>query len=203
MIRNGLVVGKATPATTHGGYTMLLANNPVFYQEVVAQPWGTRWQGDSLNRWQSELEADLARDGIAPDDEVSRDRWMYRRASSYIQANPSLFVRACVRRAIRFWDIAPWNRTTYPSVLVWGTALFYGLISCGIVIGLGSLYRLEWNRWSPLLLLPLTLWLTHWVYWTDMRMRAPVVPILALLAARACVRPSRDSTDSNTQDAKQ
>lgn len=190
IIRNALVIGKATPATTHGGYTLLLANNPVFYHEVVTQPWGTVWQGDSLNHWQRDLEIQMAGERVPPNDEVSRDKWMYRQAYSNIQAEPGLFVRACVWRGLRFWDLAPWRAGGYPRLLVWGTAIFYGIVACGIIVGLFSLSHLEWTRWRLLLMLPLTLWLTHLVYWTDMRMRAPVVPILALLAARACVRPS-------------
>lgn len=189
-IRNALVIGKATPATTHGGYTLLLANNPVFYHEVVAQPWGTVWQGDSLNRWQRDLESQMIQEGIATSDEVSRDRWMYRKAFSHIQAEPGLFALACIWRGLRFWDLAPWRAGGYPQLLVWGTAIFYGIVACGIIVGLFRLTHLEWKTWGLLLLLPLTLWLTHLVYWTDMRMRAPVVPILALLAARGCVRTS-------------
>lgn len=189
MVRNAVLMGKTTPATTHGGYTLLLANNPVFYHEVVTQPWGTAWQGDSLNRWQQELEAALKDAGIPPADEVSRDRWMYRRAVSHIQTEPRLFGQACVWRALRFWDLAPWKKPGgYLKFLVWSTAIFYGLISCGILVGLYRLRPVEWIRWRLLLLLPLVLWMTHWVYWTDMRMRAPVVPIIALLAARALVK---------------
>ncbi|MES2789441.1 MAG: hypothetical protein V4719_07455 [Planctomycetota bacterium] len=199
VVRNALIVGKGTPATTHGGYTLLLANNPVFYQEVIEQPWGTVWQGASLNRWQGELETQMAAAGIRPADEVSRDRWMYQKAWSHIRATPASFLRACVWRGIRFWDLAPWKVPTGASkILFWGTAIFYGLISCGMLLGLARLSAVEWRVWSMLLLLPLTLWLTHLVYWTDMRMRAPVVPILALLAARG-VRSLAQGTQRNQQ----
>jgi hypothetical protein len=199
VVRNAIVIGKATPATTHGGYTVLLANNPVFYREVIAQPWGSVWQGDSLNRWQAELETDTAAAGIGPADEVSRDRWMYRRAWSHIRAEPAMFGRACLWRALRFWDLAPWKLPAgYSKFLLWGTAIYYALMACGMILGLLRLSALEWRRWSMLLLLPLTLWLTHWVYWTDMRMRAPIIPILALLAARGFRSPVQD-TPSNRQ----
>ena len=195
VVRNALVIGTATPATTHGGYTLLLANNPVFYREVVMQPWGTVWQGDSLQRWQTELEGELAAAGIRPDDEVSRDRWMYRRAWSHIRAEPVVFCRACLWRGLRFWDLAPWKIPTgYSKFLFGGTAFYYGLLTCGMLIGLVRLSAVEWRTWSVLLLLPLTLWLTHLVYWTDMRMRAPVIPILALLAARALRSPPHETS---------
>lgn len=191
VVRNAIVIGKATPATTHGGYTLLLGNNPIYYHEVVAQPWGTVWGGDSLNEWQTRLEMQMRSEGIGRNDEVSRDRWMYRQAWSHILAEPTLFARACLQRGLRFWGLAPWvTPPGYSRFLFWGTAIFYGLVTCGMLIGLARLTSLEWSTWSLLLLLPLTLWLTHLVYWTDMRMRAPVIPILALLAARAIKSPT-------------
>ena len=195
VVRNALVIGKATPATTHGGYTLLLANNPVFYREVVLQPWGTVWQGDSLNRWQRELETELQWAKIRPDDEVSRDRWMYLQAWFHMRDEPELFVRACVWRGVRFWDVAPWRlQPGISSLVIGGVALFYGLITVGLVVGLMMLSAVEWKTWRLLCVLPLTLWLTHLVYWTDMRMRAPVIPILALLAARSISRPVAGET---------
>lgn len=185
VIRNAVVIGKATPATTHGGYTLLLGNNPTFYHEVVTQPWGTVWQGESLNRWQLDLEDQMEKAGILPSDEVARDQWMYRQAERYIRAEPLMFGRACVWRSVRFWGLAPWNSRGLPSKLVWGMSVFYAIVSLGIIVGLWRLSPVEWKTWQILLVLPLTLWITHWFYWTDMRMRAPVVPILALLAARA------------------
>ncbi|NJN81833.1 MAG: glycosyltransferase family 39 protein [Caldilineaceae bacterium] len=56
MIRNDRVFDKPIWATTHGGYTLLLGNNDVFFDEVVRQPWGTTWQGESLDAWQADLE---------------------------------------------------------------------------------------------------------------------------------------------------
>lgn len=190
IIRNSLVIGKATPATTHGGYTLLLGNNPTFYHEVVSRPWGTVWQRDSLLQWQNDLELRMETAKISPQDEVARDRWMYRQALSNIRSEPELFVRACFRRAVRFWDLSPWV-ARYSKYLVWGTALFYGLVTISMLLGLWRLQPLEWKQWSALLALPLLLWCAHWFYWTDMRMRAPVIPVLALLAARGCLmRPN-------------
>jgi hypothetical protein len=188
-IRNAIVMSKMTPATTHGGYTLLLANNPAFYHEVIIQPWGTTWQEASLRRWQEQLEVELEKEGIGRDQEVARDRWMYRQAYSNIRGEPVLFVRACLWRAVRFWDVAPRQTSGgYSRIAIWGSSVFYGSVLIGIFVGLIRLHPIEWKKWRILLLLPLTLWVTHWFYWTDMRMRAPVVPILALLAARACIK---------------
>lgn len=190
-VRNAVVIGKATPATTHGGYTLLLANNPTFYHEVILRGWGTVWQRQSLLDWQQELEVQLQAAGIEPRDEVARDTWMYRRAAAHIRNEPLLFLRAILWRAIRFWDLAPWTAGSHGRLVVWGTTLFYGAMLIAMMVGLYRLDRVEWRIWSLLLLLPATLWMTHWFYWTDMRMRAPVIPILALLAARAISRSVR------------
>lgn len=62
LIRNWFVFGVPILTTTHGGYTLLLANNPVFNREVVQQPWGTVWEEASLLAWQSNLESQVERD---------------------------------------------------------------------------------------------------------------------------------------------
>jgi hypothetical protein len=199
VVRNSLVIGKPTPATTHGGYTILLANNPVFYNEVLDAQWGAVWEENSLLKWQQELEQDLQRDGIPVSDEVARDAWMYHQARSNIRAQPLTFVRACLYRCVCFWSLAPSSKANrLGATASWFITLFYGLISVGALLGLVRLTKLEWSRWSPLLLLPLTLWITHLVYWTDTRMRAPVTPILALLAARGITKfhpRNKSSTD--------
>ena len=68
MIRNLLQFGEPIWTTTHGGYTLALANNPVYYREVLDGPPGRVWTGhdqwvwwDSVNRktaGMSEPEAD-------------------------------------------------------------------------------------------------------------------------------------------------
>ncbi len=57
MIRNLLVFGEPVWTTTHGGYTMALANNPVYYDDILRGPPGRVWTGhdqwlwwDSVNR---------------------------------------------------------------------------------------------------------------------------------------------------------
>ena len=50
--RNAAVFGRPIAMTTHGGYTLHLANNAVFYGEVVRGSVGAVWGGESLERWQ-------------------------------------------------------------------------------------------------------------------------------------------------------
>ena len=55
--RNAAVFGRPILMTTHGGYTLHLANNEVFYEEVVRGPAGAVWEGESLRRWQAEADS--------------------------------------------------------------------------------------------------------------------------------------------------
>ena len=52
-----MVIGEPIWTTTHGGYTLALANNPVYYDDVLHGPPGRVWTGhdqwlwwDSVNR---------------------------------------------------------------------------------------------------------------------------------------------------------
>ncbi len=189
-VRNAMVLGKPIVTTTHGGYTLLLGNNPVYYAEVVSKPLGTTWSdaptGRDQKAWYDGVRSDMDRDLGAEASEIERDRYQYRLAYAHIAAEPGLFARACLLRFIRFWDIAPQGseaRQLPPSAL-WGIRVFYGLVHVGFAVGLMRLARVERRLWSWLLLLVGSYCAVHLFYWTDMRMRAPVAPVIALLAAR-------------------
>ncbi len=79
-IRNAIVFGELRVTTTHGGYTLLLGNNPVFYDEVVNAPWGAVWTSESLTHWQASLETEIRANAPDVETETERDRWMARRA---------------------------------------------------------------------------------------------------------------------------
>ncbi|HEX3725992.1 MAG TPA: glycosyltransferase family 39 protein, partial [Pirellulales bacterium] len=69
MIRNQVIFGRPIVTTTHGGYTLLLANNPGFYEYLRHAKWGSVWDGAALH---AEFEArfepaagELVRDRVA------------------------------------------------------------------------------------------------------------------------------------------
>lgn len=191
LIRNWLVLGVPVLATTHGGYTLLLANNPVFYSEVVEAPAGTVWAGDSLTAWQDLLEQQLRQDGLDPHDEPSRDRWMRQRAFSNMAAAPELALRAAWLKLRRFFSI-------YPLASAEGGLRKYAAVAAALVFLAGYLLvlvavlrhgrSLLWRFWPGLVLLA-GFCAVHAAFWTNARMRAPVVPVLAVLAAAALVSP--------------
>ena len=50
-LRNVLVLGEPVWTTTHGGYTLALANNEVYYRDVLDGPPGQVWTGDDQWHW--------------------------------------------------------------------------------------------------------------------------------------------------------
>ena len=182
-IRNWIVFGKPIVTTTHGGYTLWLANNPVYYAEVV-EGGDAAWDGASLHRWQNETHLEMDRLGIQG--EIARDQWQATRAIQFIRANPWRFVRACLHRAGTFWSIFPGHSAErgVPVPMLWIIAVGYAAVWVGGVVAL-------WRLWSqgqvaslwPVLSLILGFFVVHLVYWTDVRMRAPIMPAVAVLVA--------------------
>ncbi|MFM7059349.1 MAG: hypothetical protein ACKO2P_20745 [Planctomycetota bacterium] len=183
VLRNAVVFGTFIPATTHGGYTLALGNNPDFYRDVIHQPTGNEgngypWRGDRLELWQRRTLREAELSGVRPGDEPALDRWYYACAESSIRGDWSAFVGACVLRVTRFWAITGSGGSG--SAVQWLTGLWYGFWWCGLAAGLGSRRRpSEVLMW----LCVLVFCGLHVVYWTDTRMRAPVMPFLIVLSS--------------------
>jgi hypothetical protein len=184
-VRNWLQFGRPILMTTHGGYTLLLGNNPQFAREVVDQSWGTVWDGthgDGQAAWAASINQQMDQAGLTG--ELARDRWMRDRAIEYIAADPSTFVRACWLRVRRFWGLMPIEGASNESLWIRrGIGAFYAFVFVGAIAGVLHIAR-HWSpRWIPSLLMIAGFLGVHLVYWTNIRMRAPIVPILAVLAA--------------------
>ena len=208
VVRNARVFGRPIVMTTHGGYTLLLGNNPVFYDEVVRQPWETVWDGDILREWQRSLEVEMRTDNPPPQTELERDRWMRNWALWNIRDDPAGFAAACWLRFRRFWNVTPTAEGELPFAVRWAIAAFYTLVTLGMLAGLFRLSRCRVGcahhaarqsgghsppyAWWPLVVLLVSFTAVHLVYWTNTRMRAPLIPIVALL----CIRGFAFSRDS-------
>jgi hypothetical protein len=209
-VRNGLVLGSPVVTTTHGGYTLLLGNNDAFYREVVAQRWGTVWDGShgpGQAGWVEDLNRELDRLGLTG--EVERDRWMSREARRTIQEQPGMFLRACLLRLLRFWNVVPLGEegAAWPAWIRGFVGTFYGLYWLGALAGCGFwLWSIRTgtrisdevvgdsvpadaigglpsrHKLLACLLLVVAFMLLHLVYWSNARMRAPVMPAVAVLA---------------------
>ncbi len=190
MLRNALVLGSPVWTTTHGGYTLALANNPVYYREVLNGPPGRVWTGRDQWLWWDSVNRETA--GMS---EPDADRYLRDQVFRLARERPSEFGRAMLARLAHFWSVAP-AASVYPAVVRWATMAW--TIPLWAALGLGLLQRGLWS-WpraaAPSVAIGLTL--VHLFFWTDLRMRAPIVPAIALVAAGAALArtgsPQRES----------
>ncbi len=196
-IRNLRQFGVPIITTTHGGYTLLLANNPDFYEYLRSGSWGSVWDAEKFNaEWRGEAEQRRGTGGVASIDEVDEDRRAYQAAFENIRREPLMFSYACLARIGRLWgvlphqlspDESPSRRGARYAVAVWYTLeLLLAIIGVGI---LKSQLLVAPRIWGVLLLITFTA--VHAFYWTDMRMRAPLMIVVALLAACAVATLAR------------
>lgn len=196
VVRNQLVLGSPIVMTTHGGYTLLLANNPVFYDEVVDRGWGSAWSQPSFERWTAELLATLRAELGTDATELQRDRWQGRQARNFIQAAPGRFLRAVWYRIRCLWSPVPQSEAAgnTSSGLIQLVGWYYTAILLTFAVSVSwttcRLVQGPQTAWWPLLALVLTVQSVHLVYWTNARMRAPIAPIISLFVATTKLKKS-------------
>ena len=218
IVRNHLVIGRPTPATTHGGYTLLLGNNPFFYHHLRTGRWFHAWRAEPFHAWwRRELRADdliepaahsiehahnmieppAIHDDAAPplrfrspEAELQADALAYRHAFASMLRQPGMFAWSCLVRAGRFWSPVPFQVSPEESPLRRaarrGVAAWYVVVVSLAAMGLrcaSSTRRARRNVLLCSLLLAATLTAVHTFYWSNLRMRAPLMPLVALAAA--------------------
>ncbi len=255
IIRNAVQFRKFIPATTHGGYTLALGNNPDFYRDVINGDVPFPWSGRQLDAWQQRMIADAATQGVPVGDEPAQDAWYYQQAVASMKAQPWSFFKSCLLRLRRFCAITPGSVDGLPGSTTALIAVWYGLIWIGVAVAIGrSIAGLRSKRWefgfsekisakrqmsadgaadlrrraapsararhggeafdaaeeirlrakplprgmpglrsegrisqdqslADLWLIVFSFMLLHSVYWTDTRMRAPVMPLVCIIAA--------------------
>ncbi|WP_422926800.1 dolichyl-phosphate-mannose-protein mannosyltransferase [Singulisphaera sp. PoT] len=186
--RNARIFGEPVWTTTHGGYTLALANNPVYYDDVLNGPPGTVWSGPNQRDWFVKTNQFVA--GLG---EIEADRRLRGAALAMIKDRPVDFCRASMSRLSRFWAIAPAG-AVYSSKLRWITTLW--TLPLWIFLIRGTLRKESWS-WPQIMaaIFILTLTGVHLFYWTDLRMRAPIVPAIALVAALGLPQNRKASSD--------
>lgn len=182
-IRNTSAVDAPVFATTHGGYTLLLSNNPEFYNKVARVDWKTIWDSTP---WQTDVETDRVEAGISG--ERATDQWLYARAITNIQSDPGGCALSCLTKAKRLWSVVPLNES--PQAFVkWGVGGFYLLVFAG---ALAACFRdLSGDRRFVFLaawVMILAFTGVHLFYWSNARMRAPLGVGIALLSAFGWIR---------------
>jgi 4-amino-4-deoxy-L-arabinose transferase-like glycosyltransferase len=175
-LRNWRVLGYPVVTTTHGGETFWRANNRWFYDACIR---------DGAAAWQDTAGWEQRRAGVTAGlGEFEADQACYREAWATMRGRPADFVRAVLYRWRALWR--PW-----PSAAVYGRSaalaigIFYSLqFLCALI---GFCRRATWRwTWVLLSLLLVSVTAVHAFYWTDLRMRAPLMPAIALLAAAGC-----------------
>lgn len=187
VVRNYLVFGKPIATTTHGGQTVFRGNNPAYYAHLRGAPWGSVWNAREFNQQLAPMHALPVADPRKL--EIAQDQWAYQQAWRAIAAEPGMFVWASAARLDRLFGVLPAqvdaNESSRQSTLRYAVGVFYLVTLSLAVLGAWSLRRQllqpPW-LWGGLLII--TFASLHTLYWTDMRMRAPVVPVLALLAVQ-------------------
>ncbi len=180
-------VEKPIVTTTHGGYTLRLGNNPQFYQWLKTSTNGLPWDDSDFKVSEAE---DVRLTSPGRPFETFWDNWNYRRAVHTIQTQPVDFVRACFYRIGQLWSPLPNKLKADESMgrrlLRYGTCAWY----CGVyLLAVMGVLRLRWRLlqspwvWGVLMCLVFTA--VHTFYWSNLRMRAPLMPFVALVAASA------------------
>jgi 4-amino-4-deoxy-L-arabinose transferase-like glycosyltransferase len=188
-LRNWKILGSPVVTTTHGGYTLLLGNNAEFFRHVAERPISELWRDPEPDRfqqaWFERLIAQRDREIGPTADELSQNRWMYQQAWSSIAAEPKVFLRTCALRFVLFWNVVPLlpSRSSIPRSVVWAVCVGYVAELSLFVIGLAALLWTGDRRWILSLCVILNFTLVHLIYWSNMRMRAPLVPLVGLIAA--------------------
>jgi hypothetical protein len=221
-VRNNAQFGKPIWATTHGGYTLLLGNNPSFFDYMRSGTIGIAWDPeDFFARWRSRHLSDPRNADFwtrplpitsdpqwtQPVDgsgfkrfagEVGDDRLAYETAKMAIGNDRGGFALASLWRLGRLVSPMPQSPPQSPGpppnrhrIGVAAVTLFYSLSYLFVLVGAWRLRRhLLTPRWAAAIALFLSLAAVHTFYWTNMRMRAPAIPVVAILASAALLRRS-------------
>jgi hypothetical protein len=201
-IRNYRVFGKPMVTTTHGGYTLYLANNPEFYSYLRSARWGIPWAAPHGFAY----DLPLIFGGPVPPEyrELLWDRFLYGEAKDTIRDEPSTFLFSCCYRVVQLWSPLPHQLTADESMgrrlLRYTACVWYCAVYVLAAIGI---WRLRWKLlrppwvWGVLLCVAFTA--VHTFYWTNLRMRAPLMPFVAMVAGAGVAQMTERRRDGETE----
>jgi 4-amino-4-deoxy-L-arabinose transferase-like glycosyltransferase len=187
--RNWLVFGRPILATTHSGYTLWLANNEDWYR-YLGEPHGTDvWDSRDLDDRYRQVRAALQ-------NELQEDRWARQQALATIREHPGTFLYACLVRVGSLWGLVPHrlspDESRARSLSRYAVGVWYAVLFGLALWGLGCVgVQLRSRPWLWGVLLVLTFTAVHTVYWTNLRMRAPLMPLVGIASAVGLLRLRR------------
>lgn len=171
--RNYLQFGAPILTTTHGGYTLWLGQNPEFYREEVVVG-AKQWPDESFQRWTQENLRQTA--GMT---EVERDVVYRSMAWQWMRENPGSAVRSIIYHV---WSLWRPNPRIGSEKVRWLCGVYY--ITLYLLAFIGLCQSTTWRVPNTAIPIALLVWTAvHAVYWSNIRMRAPLIPLLAVLAA--------------------
>ncbi len=196
VVRNQVRFGRPIAGTTHGGYTLLLANNRLYYDHLRREPWRSVWPADALNEWW------LTRASRAtPADELGADQLAYDEAIDTIRREPEMFLYSSLLRVAWLWSPLPHQTDpqegTPERFARWAVGAWYVAELLLAALGMAAVF-FGWKDqdrggphpmrhtgwiWGVFLLLVFTA--VHTLFWTNIRMRAPLMPVVAAAAVYA------------------
>jgi 4-amino-4-deoxy-L-arabinose transferase-like glycosyltransferase len=175
VIRNQSVLGKPILTTTHGGYTLWLGQNPNFYESVV-KVGGVVWPEEDFRNWTDANESLIAGKG-----EIEQDRILREQAVGWMRSNPAAAWQTVGHHLSRFWALWPARVSMRAQTIV---AIYFGSVFVLAIVGIIRCRSIDGVLlWG----VPIIFSLVHALYWSDMRMRAPLAPILGVAIALAFV----------------
>jgi hypothetical protein len=198
-MRNAIQLGAPVWSTTHGGYTLWLANNDLYYDHLLRRTGlfdAERLLGPRREILRAEVRGD----------EVAFDRRLTREAMDTIRRRRGDFAYATLHRLHDLWRLTPrqtaGSEPTLQTSARLAVGLWYGAVFLLAILGVVARRReLAASPWLWGLLLCLAFTLVHAVYWTDMRMRAPLMPVIALAAAAGAQRAAAKAAPERPRDS--
>jgi 4-amino-4-deoxy-L-arabinose transferase-like glycosyltransferase len=196
-LRNYWTLGRWIVSTTHGGYTLLLGNNPEYYAHLRdvnrERVWTAEPAHEAVNAILAQENLNLVRD------EITLDARLAERAKQHMRNDIQGLSLACIDRIQQLWSPliravageAP-HRSLVRYVIC---ACYLGVYAAAIVGALRG-----WNSSQrPLILFAFALAISftavHTFYWSNLRMRSPLMPAIYLLAAGSIVRTRGSMSD--------
>jgi hypothetical protein len=192
-VRNHRIYGRPIITTTHGGYTLALGNNASFYRYLREGKPGTVWDAEGfkeiLRNGDYSSNPTIDKFLTHAEIELEDDQFTYQVAKTAMWEEPLTFLYSCLYRVAQLWsplphDIEGESPSRLRQLARFPIAAWYVVLSVLAIGGGWSLGRKLWRApwlWGVMLCLVFTA--VHALYWSSLRMRAPLVPFVCLLAA--------------------
>ncbi len=165
--RNKKVAGHFVLTATNGGWTFWEGLNPRFDKE------------EDILAWQSLMAEELRGLQERGTSAIEVDRYYWNKSKSFVKDSPVAFMKLSVRKLIKFWRFYPYYPYSHSQRIV--SALYFVPLFLLAVVGMAL--SVSKKLCLPLLAFVFYFTAIHVLFWTQIRYRVPLHPILAVFAA--------------------